>query len=155
MRCATVLLALVVMLAAVPTWAGEAGLEAFKRGNYATALKEYRPLAEQGDAVAQFALGSMYENGRGVSQDDKVAVRWYRLAAEQGQPSAQNNLAKMYRRGRGVPRDDVLAHMWWSLAAAQGHENARRARDRLAARMPPAQLAVAQRRARELKAKSR
>ena len=97
----------------------------------------------------------MYENGRGVSQDDKVAVRWYRLAAEQGQPSAQNNLAKMYRRGRGVPKDDVLAQMWWSLAAAQGHENARRARDRLTARMPPAQLAVAQRRAREWKAKSK
>ena len=151
MRGATVLLALVVMLTAVPAWAGEAGLEAFKRGNYATALKEYRPLAEQGDAVAQFALGTMYENGRGVLQNDAKAVRWYRLGAEQGFASAQNNLAKMYRRGRGVPQDDVLAHMWWSLAAGQGHETARTARDRLAPRMPAPQLAEAQRLAREWK----
>ncbi len=66
MRWATVILAVVVMLVAAPAWAGEAGLAAYSRGDYATALKEYRPLAEQGDAVAQFALGSMYENGRGV-----------------------------------------------------------------------------------------
>ncbi len=155
MKCATILLAAVVVLVAAPAWADEAGLQAFIRGDYATALKEYRPLAEQGDAVAQFALGTMYENGRGVPQDDKEAVRWYRLAAEQGEASAQNNLAKMSRRGRGVPKDDVLAHMWWNFAAAQGHENARRARDRLAARMHPAQLAVAQRLAREWKPKSK
>ncbi len=145
------LLAVVVVLVATPAWADGAGLEAFTRGDYASALKEFRPLAEQGDAVSQFALGTMYENGRGVPKDDVEAVRWYRLAAEQGQASAQNNLAKMYRRGRGVPQDDVLAHMWWSLSAAQGHENARRDRDRLAARIAPAQLAVAQRLAREWK----
>ncbi len=151
MRWATVMLAVVVVLVAAPAWAGQAGLAAYERGDYRTALKEYRPLAEQGDAVAQFALGTMYENGRGVPQNDAKAVRWYRRAAEQGFTSAQNNLGKMYRRGRGVPQDDVLAHMWWSLSAAQGLETARTARDRLAARMPAPQLAEAQRLAREWK----
>jgi len=156
MRTATVLLALVVAFVDIPACTDfEAGKEAYDRGDYATALNKWRPLAEQGDAVAQFALGSMYENGRGVPKDDVEAVRWYRLAAEQEIASAQNNLAKMYRRGRGVPKDDVLAHMWWSLAAAQGHENARRARDRLTARMPTAQLADAQRLAREWKPNSK
>ena len=154
MRTATLMLAVVVVLVAAPACKDEAGLEAFKRGDYATALKEYRPLAEQGDAVAQFALGVMYEKGRGVPQGDPEAVHWYRLAAEQGQASAQNNLAKMYRRGRGVPKDDVLAHKWFNLAAARGHENAWRARDRLAARMATDQLADAQRLAREWKLKS-
>ncbi len=155
MRWATVMLAAVVVLVAAPARAGEAGLAAYERGDYATALKEYRPLAEQGDAVAQFALGTMYENGRGVLQNDAKAVRWYRQGAEQGFASAQNSLGKMYRRGRGVPQDDVLAHMWWSLAVARGHEPARKYRDGLAARMPTAQLADAQRLAREWKPKSK
>ncbi len=89
MRGTTVLLALVVVLVAAPAWADfEAGMEAYDRGDYATALKEWRPLAEQGDANAQFNLGSMYEYGEGVPQDDKEAARWFRLAAEQGYAKA-------------------------------------------------------------------
>ena len=57
--------------------------------DYATALKEWRPLAEQGDAGAQNILGLMYATGEGVPQDNNEAVRWYRLAAEQGDDRAQ------------------------------------------------------------------
>jgi len=60
------------------------GLEAAQRGDYVTALREWTPLAEQGDASAQYNLGVMYGNGQGVPQDYKAALEWYTLAAEQG-----------------------------------------------------------------------
>ncbi len=154
MRWATVMLALVVVLVAAPAWADfKAGAEAYQRGDYATALKEWRPLAEQGDAGAQFNLGVMYDDGRGVPQDDAEAVRGYRRAAEQGYAEAQFNLGLMYLKGRGVPQACVQAHMWVNLAAAQGIEDARKARDLLAEQMTPAQIAEAQRLAREWKPK--
>ncbi len=155
MRWATMMLALVIVLVAAPAWAAdlEAGKEAYDRGDYVTALKEWRPLAEHGHAKAQFDLGVMYRKGRGVPQDDKEAVRWYRLAAAQGLAEAQNNLGVMYREGQGVPQDDVQAHMWLSLAAAQGDKRAPKRRDRLAKKMTPAQVAEAQRLAREWKPK--
>jgi len=71
------------------------GLTAYNSGDYATALREWKPLAEQGDVDAQYNLGLMYDNGRGVPQDDKTAVKWYRLAAEKGDASAQYNLSVM------------------------------------------------------------
>ncbi len=155
MRTATMLLAVVVVLVAAPACTDyEAGKEAYYRGDYDTALKEWRPLAEQGIARAQSNLGSMDEYGEGVPQDDEAAARWYRLAADQGYAIAQSNLGLMYEYGEGVPQDDVQARMWLNLAAAQGHEKARQARDRLAEKMTPAQLADALRLAREWKPKS-
>ena len=71
------------------------GGAAYDRGDYATALKEFRPLAEQGNADAQFNLGFMYENGLGVPQDYAEAVKWYRNAAEQGYAQGQANLGLM------------------------------------------------------------
>ncbi len=63
-RWATVMLALVVVLVAAPAWADlKAGVEAYQRGDYATALTEFRPLAQQGNAGAQFNLGQMYRKG--------------------------------------------------------------------------------------------
>ncbi len=122
MRWATMTFALVVVLTAVPAWAGDlqAGLEASKRGDFETALKELRPLAKQGHAKAQFAMGVMYDNGLGVPQDYKEAVHWYRRAAEQGHAKAQSNLGLMYRKGQGVPQDDKEAVRWLRRAAAQG-----------------------------------
>ena len=70
------------------------GLTAFQSGDYATALREWTPLAKQGNVVAQYNLGLLYDNGRGVPQDYKTAVKWYRLAAEQGDASAQYYLKK-------------------------------------------------------------
>uniref|UniRef100_UPI003567E3EB tetratricopeptide repeat protein n=1 Tax=Sneathiella sp. TaxID=1964365 RepID=UPI003567E3EB len=81
------------------------GAEAAKKGDFATALREWKPLAEQGDADAQYNLGVMYYNGTGVPQDYKQAVKWYTAAAEQGFANAQHNLALMYNYGTGVPQD--------------------------------------------------
>ncbi len=116
MRYATMLLALVVVLVAAPAWADfEAGAEAHDRGDYVTALKEWRPLAEQGDAKAQVNLGWMYLNGHGIPQDDKEAMLWYRLAAAQGDAEAQFNLGAMYAEGLGVSQDDEQAVQWFRL----------------------------------------
>ena len=110
-----------------------------------------RTRAEQGDAEAQFLLGVMYDDGRGVPQDAVEAVRWYRLAAEQGHTVAQNTLGDMYDTGAGVPQDDVQAHMWFNLSASLRltGEFGVRNRDRVAGRTTPDQIAEAQRLARE------
>ena len=82
-------LALAMMLAvAVPASAGpyEDGKAAYDRGDYATALKIWRPFAEQGVTMAQYNLGVMYDKGQGVPQDDAEAAKWYQKAAEQGFP---------------------------------------------------------------------
>ena len=100
------------------------GLTAFLSGDYATALREWKPLAEQGNASAQKNMGVLYNNGKGVPQDYKTAVKWYRLAAEQGDAPAQSNLGVMYDKGRGVTQDDKTAVKWYALAAEQGNADA-------------------------------
>jgi TPR repeat protein len=100
------------------------GYAAYKSGDYATALREWKPLAEQGNAFAQNALGLMYRKGRGVPQDYKTAVKWYRLAAEQGQKSAQYNLGVRYEKGQGVTQDYKTAVKWYRFAAEQGQKSA-------------------------------
>ncbi len=147
--------ALLIVVTASQAWADfKAGVEAYERGDYATALTEFRPLAQQGDADAQFYLGQMYRKGQGVPRDYAEAVRWYRQAAEQGAAAGQGSLGFMYSEGRGVAQDYVQGHMWISLAAAQGKESYyRKTRDKLAERLTPAQLAEAQRLAREWKPK--
>jgi len=90
------------------------------RGDYAEALKIFRPLAEQGNAKAQSNLGVMYNNGQGVTQDYKEAVKWYGLAAAQGDASAQHLLGTMYDNGQGVTQDFKEAVKWYRLAAAEG-----------------------------------
>ena len=78
----------------VPAWAGwDEAAAAHKRGDYATAIRELRPLAEQGDGDAQFNLGIMYDVGLGVRHDYAEALQWYRKAAEQGHAKAQFNLS--------------------------------------------------------------
>ena len=97
------------------------GLEAAQRGDFATALREWRPLAEQGNVDAQYNLGQMYRRGNGVPQDYMTAVKWYRLGAEQGNASAQDNLGFMYDNGQGVRRNYKTAVKWFRLAEEQGH----------------------------------
>ena len=100
------------------------GVTASQRGDFATNLREWTPLAEQGDAVAQFNLGVMYNQGQGVPQDNKTAVKWYKFAAEQGHASAQHYLGVMYHEGQGVPQDNKTAVKWYKLAAEQGDADA-------------------------------
>ena len=125
------------------------GLDAAERGDYATALKEWTPLAEQGNAIAQFNLGVMYDEGTGVPQDYNTAVKWVTLAAEQGNADAQYNLGLMYGNRGGVPQDYVRAHMWFNLSASQGGEDATQSRDIVEKRMTPADISAAQKLARE------
>jgi len=125
------------------------GFAAAQAGDYATALKEWKPLAEAGDADAQNNLGVMYHNGNGVLQDYAEAVKWYRLAAEQGDASAQNNLGLMYEYGNGVLQDNTMAHMWYNIASANGHEKAGGYRDERAGLMTNADISKAQAMARE------
>jgi uncharacterized protein len=93
---------------------------AYARGDYATAYRLLKPLAEQGNARAQYNLGFMHEKGQGVPKDDTEAVKWFRKAAEQGNAYAQVNLGFMYSKGQGVPKDDTEAVKWFRKAAEQG-----------------------------------
>jgi hypothetical protein len=94
---------------------------AYNRQDYTTALREWQPLAQQGDATAQFSLGLMYANGRGVAQNDAEAAKWYRKAADQGDVRAQVALGHMYKSGRGVARDLAEAQRWFDKAARPPH----------------------------------
>ena len=109
------------------------------------AARWYRLAAEQGHASAQFNLGSMYDIGDGVPQDDSETLHWFRLAAEQGHPTAQYNVGVMYDNGRGTVQNTVRSYMWFGLALAlftgERHEIVVRARDGLALRMTPEQIA--------------
>jgi uncharacterized protein len=123
-------------------------------------------LAEKGEAWAQCYVGFMYAVGDGVPQDAKAAAEWYRKAAEQGVALCQLLVGFKYAKGEGVPQDDVQAYMWFELAAAafpQGskdsqeksnHDQAVKHRDITASRMTEAQIAEAQRMAREWKPKT-
>jgi len=84
-------------------------------------VKSLKKLAEQGDVNAQYNLGVMYNNGTGVEQNFKEAVKWYRKAAEQGQVYAQSNLGVIYAKGQGVDQDFKEALKWWQKAADQGN----------------------------------
>ena len=98
------------------------GEDAYNRGDYATALREWKPLVERGDANAQYNLGVMYRKGQGVPQDYKTAMKWYTLAAEQGITPAQSYLGFMYDQGLGVPQDYKTAIKWLTRAAEKGFE---------------------------------
>ncbi|MFZ2507368.1 MAG: tetratricopeptide repeat protein [Steroidobacteraceae bacterium] len=127
----------------------DAAVAAYTRGDYATALREFRPIGEQGNGWAQGFLGVMYASGEGVEQDYAEAARWYRLAAEQGLSYSQYNLGFMYANGQGVAQDYVQAYTWYALAAANEpsgelHDVAARDRDDVARKMTPAQIAQAE-----------
>ena len=139
----------------------EDGFAAYGKGDYAAAVSWYRKAAEQGYADAQFNLGVMYAKGAGVPQDYAMALPWYRKAADQGVASAQLGLGLMYAAGGGgVPRDYTQAHMWLNLAAArfdasekESRDTAVKNRDLVAAEITAAQIAEAQKLAREWKPK--
>jgi len=100
------------------------GYQSYLQGHYQDAFEEWLPLAELGDAEAQYNLGVMYDQGAGRPRDLAAAASWYRKAAEQGFMDAQTNLGIMYLDGLGVERDPLAAAHWLALAAAQGDEEA-------------------------------
>ena len=151
MRAAFVAMMLVLLAGPVAAGPVEDGLSAYNRQDYVTAVQMWRPIADLGDADAQFALGVAYDNGQGVPKDYVQAVKWYRLAADQGNAKAQTNLGVAYAAGQGVPKDYTLAYMWSNLGAAGGNELGGKNRDAVAALMTSAQIGEAQRLSREWK----
>ncbi|MEK9628164.1 MAG: tetratricopeptide repeat protein [Nitrospinota bacterium] len=98
--------------------------DAFDRGDYDTAVKEFKALADQNDPKGQFGLAIMYDLGEGVPQSSENAFKYYKAAAEQGYADAQNNLAAMYDEGEGVEVDHKEALKWYRLAAENGNKDA-------------------------------
>ena len=120
------LIAIVLLLAvqsagAVDFWAGSTY---YLRGDFTAALREWRPLAEEGDARAQYYLGIMYANGEGVPENDRQAAYWFRKSARQGNSQSQYHLGIMYANGDGVPEDDPQAVYWLRKSAKQGDARA-------------------------------
>ena len=124
--CARALLFLTAALlpAAVPAPAAadllSDGVAAYEAGDFGAASEAWRPIAEGGDARAQFNLGLLYETGRGVAEDLAQAAAWYQRAALQGLTQAQFNLALLHQTGRGVEKDGTEALYWLEIAARHG-----------------------------------
>ena len=120
-------------------------------------LQALHAQAAQGNAEAQYFLGMMYANGRGVPQDYVTARGWYEKAAAQGDAMAQYNLGAMYFYGQGVSQNDVKTYMLWSLAAIRFvgdlQKQAAKYRDKVASRMSPEQIAEAQHLAQQCQAR--
>lgn len=112
------LLVCAIVFVVTPTFADyDKASDAWSNGDYVTALRELRPLVEQGNAKAQYFLGVMYANGQGVSKDYSEAAKLYILSAEQGYSPAQYNLGLLYGNGYGVLQDYLEAVKWLKLAA--------------------------------------
>ena len=121
------------------------GWAAYKAEDFAAALKEFRPLAESGDAISQYLLGLMYGFGSGVPKDNKEAFKWHMKAAKQGYAGAQTDLGHFYLNGKSVPQDYILSHMWYNIAATNGSEQGVLSRDYWGTyKMTPAAVAKAQ-----------
>ena len=122
-----IIIAIVLLLVAVQSagavdfWAGSTH---YLRGDYTAALREWRPLAETGDARAQYYLGIMYTNGEGVPEDDRQAAFWFQKSARQGNAQSQYHLGILYANGTGVPEDDPQAVSWFRKSAEQGNTRA-------------------------------
>jgi uncharacterized protein len=99
----------------------EDGNAAYDQGDYATALKLWRPLADNGNAEAQFALGNIFYEGQGVLQNYTESVKWFRKAADQGYVHAQYKLGVIYREGQGVLQNYTESVKWHRKAADQGY----------------------------------
>ena len=126
MKKLVALLIVALAFATAPAFSADLqkGLDAFEKGDYKTALREWLPFAEDGHSVAQNALGVIYRKGEGVSQDYKKALHWYKLSAGQGHVGSQNDLGLMHYKGWGVLQDYKTAARWWRLSAEHGYVKA-------------------------------
>ena len=120
------------------------GRNAYLKGDYSTALKEWIPAAEEGSVYAQYSLGIMYGNGQGTLQDYKAAFKWYTLSAEQHNANAQNNLGAMYAQGVGVPQNYFRAYMYFYMSTVNKSEAGAENRRKLSRKLTSAQIEKAQ-----------
>ncbi len=98
----------------------EEGLEAFNAKDYAKAAALWQPLADAGDPLAQYRLGTLYAEGRGVPQSDEKAFALFLRAAEKGDAHAQYDVGASYMGGLGVKPSEVDGAKWFERAANQG-----------------------------------
>ncbi|HUH95241.1 MAG TPA: tetratricopeptide repeat protein [Casimicrobiaceae bacterium] len=98
----------------------EDGMAAYHDQEFAKAAELWRPLAESGNATAQYSLGTLYAEGKGVAQNDATAFGWFQKAAEQGNAVAQYNVGSSYASGTGVAQSYADAAKWFRRAADQG-----------------------------------
>jgi len=121
-----ILLTLVLQLLIAAPAAADAseGWLAYETGNYTLAMANLQPIAEQGDAMAQYFVGVMLKNGLGVTADPQAAIQWLLRSARQGLGDAQAVLGLMYMEGSGVARDYGEAFRWTQAAAEQGNGGA-------------------------------
>jgi uncharacterized protein len=105
------------------------GLTAYNSGDYATALRIWRPLAERAEPRSEAGLGFMYYRGLGVATDDREAAVWLRRAAEHGQAEGQLMLGLLFFYGRGVTQSYVRAYAWCELSEINGNGDATLCRD--------------------------
>lgn len=98
--------------------------EAYNAKDYAKALKYYQYAAEKNDNHAQFSLGCMYYEGKGVTQDYAEAFKWYLKASKQGDTYTQYLIGDMYYEGKGVTQDYAEAFKWNLKAAEKGWPDA-------------------------------
>ena len=117
---------LFMMLALAPARADyEQAIKYYEHGDYAAALRELRPLAQQGNLDAQAKLGQMYLDGRGVKADPTTAMRLLKQAATEGDvAAAESDIGRIYYNGSGVKRDYAEAARWFQKAADQGYSDA-------------------------------
>lgn len=120
-RCLLAAAMILVSLAGPSSAGWQEGHAAYARRDYASALREWLPLAEGGHAEAQLNIAFMHNQGFGVPVNDAIAYRWYLRAAEQGLAEAQAQLAVVYLQGLGVAQDYAEAFKWSVKAAEQGH----------------------------------
>ncbi len=125
-------------------------LKAANLGDYKKAYQLWLVDADKGSAVAQRNIGLMYEDGLGVPQEARKAVKWYRLSAMQGHVKSQYRLGLMYLKGYGVSPSSEIAYAWWSVAASKGHEEAIKYKNSAQEQMTADQIAKAQQVAKQL-----
>jgi TPR repeat protein len=120
-----ILLALPLAVLSATAWANYSdGLAAYQARNYTKAVKEFTPLAGQGNRDAQYLLGLMNYTGQGIPQNYKRALGWFEKSASQGHADAQYVLGAMYYTGKGTAKDEPRAVGWFRKAAEQGHAEA-------------------------------
>jgi len=102
----------------------EGGMEAYRRGDFEAAFREWEPSARAGDPQSLHMLGFLYAKGRGIEKDLAETARLWRRAAEQGHPPAQFTLGNLYLKGKGVGRDAAEAVRWIGRAANAGYGEA-------------------------------
>lgn len=159
MRRAFLGFALIAMLGAQSLPGFQDGLLAYHRGDHTVAIEIWLPLAERGDASAQYMVGYLYAQGEGVESDSGTAAKWYRKAADQGDPDAQLNLGLLYVNGMGGKKSYVSAYKWFALAyltypSGEYRDHAFRNRENTATLMSAAQIEKAERLVRSWKPKT-